>query len=416
MGKFANWVRKSWTNLTHPEQWGSSIFYPFGLTQNLTWGAGDPKTQMLDFMEVPEVNAVINYRAWAQSLIQIEVLSKSTQQPVSNNEPIVRVLRKPNYFQGQKELWRQSEVFRGVFGNEYLFWLTPIGLPKNYKALFSLPPHNMKIDYPVNLAPFFVYDKMPEGIQYKYNWSGKYVPVDDNFILHLNDNNIEMKPDNFLQGKSKLDALRPNIANIRASYEARNVILANRGAIGILSNASKDGTGSTLPMNPQEKKKLQEELSKYGVLKAQYKYILTNLTLKWTQITTDLDKLRVFEENAEDFKMICTEYGTPFELFSQSPSYENKELAEKQFYQDTVIPTSQEKISAINDFIKADDRSWKVYGTFDHLPIFQDDIKERSQAVNNLVRALNIALSDQAITLEEYQEELRKFNIKKGKS
>ena len=412
MSKFTSWVQKSWTNLTHPEQWGSSYFYPVGLSNSLGWGNQNSLQLIRDFIEVPEVNCVINYRAWAQSLVNLEIKSKTTGQPISNNEPIVKILRKPNYFQTQKELWRQTEIFRSVFGNEYFFFLTPIGLSKNYKGLFTLPPQYVTIEYPTNSTPFFLNTEMPEGVKYLYDWSGRQVPLNENSILHLNDNNIDQKPDTYLSGMSKLDSLRPNISNIRASYEARNVILTNRGAIGILSNNAKDAIGSTMPMSPKEKKTLQGELSKYGVLKSQYKYILTNLSLKWTQITTDLDKLKVFEEVEEDFRMICNEYGTPYELFAGTNiTYENKEKAEKQFYQDTVIPTTQERIQAINDYIGADSRAWKVYGTFDHLPIFQEDINQRSEALDNLVSALNVALGDGAITVQEYKEELQKFNI-----
>jgi len=169
-----------------------------------------------------------------------------------------------------------------------------------------------------------------------------------------------------------------------------------------------------MPMNKTEKETVQKELAKYGVMKNQYKYIMTNLALKWTQITTDLDKLRVFEEVEEDFKQICSTLGVPFELFLQSPSYENKEKAELQLYQDTVIPTTQERVKALNDYLGTESKSWEIVGSFDHLPIFQEDLKERSEALNTLVNALNVMLTDGAITIQQYQEELQKFNI--GKS
>lgn len=405
-------ITNTWRSLTGLEKWNSSYFYPVNGSSGLNWEDRNQRQNLCDFLQVPEVNTVINYRAWAQSLIILKVVSKTTEKEVSNNEPIVKALRKPNYFQTQKELWRQTELFRNIFGNEYIFFKTPVGMKRSVKGIYTLPPQDMEVFYPQNLNPFFFYDDYPDGIRYLYSWDGKKVPLDPDDIIHLNDNNVDQKKDNFLDGTSKLNGLAPNIENLRAAYEARNVILANRGAIGILSNNAKDGTGSTLPMNPTEKENLQNEFLKYGVLKRQWKFLMTNLTLRWQQITTDLDKLRVFEETEADFVRICNVFGVPYELFAgTNVTYENKEKAEKQFYQDTVIPTAQERIQAINTWLDTDNRSWQLVGSFDHLPIFQEDINERSQALNTLVDALNVALQDGAITIDQYTEELRKFKI-----
>lgn len=412
MSKLSTWVKKSWSQMTHPELWGNSFFYPAGLIPSLNWSEPTPEQNLKDFIEVPEVNAIINYRAWAQSLVELDAVSRETGKPVTNQDPLVRIFRQPNWFQTQKELLRQTELFRCIFGNEYLYFLTPVGMPKSYKAMFTLPPLYTKIKYPVKPQPFFLLTEPQEGIGYTYSWGGSEVPIEYNKILHLNDNNVQQKPDNYLGGSSKLGPLRANIENIRAAYEARNVILANRGAVGILSNNAKDGLGTSLPMNPKEKERIQEELLNYGIQKGQYKYIMTNLSLKWTQITTDLDKLRVFKEVESDFKMICVEFGTPYELFAGTDvTYENKEKAELQFYQDTVIPTTRERISAINDYLGLDSKSWRLVGSFDHLPIFQENLRERSEALDILVSALNIALQDKAITIEDYKDELKRFNI-----
>ena len=413
MGKLTNFVRKSWNNLTHPEKMGDAYFYPAGLVNGLSWGTVNQKQNLKDFLEVPEVSAVINYRAWAQSLVNLQAVNKDTKKPTTSQDPILKVIQKPNWFQTQSEFWRQTELFRSIFGDEYLYFLTPVGMPNRIKAMFALPPQCTEIVYPKNPDPFFLTVEPPQGIGYKYNWDGQWTDIDYASILHLNDNNVDQKSDNYLNGWSKLNTLKAPIENIRAQYDARHVIIANRGAVGILSNNAKDGIGSTMPMNEKEKKRVQEELSKFGILKGQYKYIMTNLALKWTQITTDLNKLQVYKENEESFKIICTEYGTPFELFSQSPSYENKELAEKQFYQDTVIPTSQERIKAVNEYIGTDSKSWELVGTFDHLPLFQEDIQERTEALKTLIEALNAALSVNQITPEQYQTELQKFNVGK---
>ncbi len=395
------------------DRWGNSIFYGAGST-SYTWGNRTQEQFIKDFAEIPELNAVINYRAWAQSLVELKVVSKITNKEVSNSKPIVRVLKKPNYFQTQKELWRQAEIFRSIFGNEYNYFLRPTGMKNSFKALFTLPPQNIETKYPQISNPFYLNTEYPDEIRYEYTWQGRKYLIDPEDVLHMNDNNVNMDWDNYLEGNSKLIPLTANIKNIRSAYEARNVIIENRGAIGILSNNSKDGIGSTLPMDPKEKEKLQKEMEKYGMLKRQWRFILTNLSLKWTQITTDMDKLKLFEETKEDFKMICAVFGVPYELLAGGKEGlfgEDKEKAQVQFYQDTVIPATQERIQGFNEFLETENRSWQIVGTFDHLPIFQEDLRDRAETLDTLVNALNVALGDGAITVEDYRRELSKLKL-----
>lgn len=414
--KIGEWLSKNFSSTDlKPELLGNDYFFPIGNYTGLSLGSSGDSQFLKDFLEVPEVNTVINYRAWAQSLVQLQVISKETKKPAPDNNPIVKLLKNPNFFQGQKELWRQTEIFRCIFGNEYLYFLSPFGVSSRVKAMFTLPPQFTKIDYPINSQPFYLNTEFPPGIKHSYYWNGKWFPIPNEMILHLNDNNADQKPDNYLSGTSKLLPLQSNIQNIRAAYQARNVILENYGALGILSNNSKDGTGSAGPMTGPEKEKLQKEYKKkFGIQKKQWQLIITSLNLKYQKINTDLDKLRVYKETEEDFKMVCNEYGTPFELFQGGKDGlfgEDKERVEKQFFQNTVIPTSQERIHAVSDYLIPGDSVFRLIGTFDHLPIFQDDIKERTEALNTLVGALNVMLTDGAITLDDYKKELEKFNI-----
>ena len=92
--------------------------------------------------------------------------------------------------------------------------------------------------------------------------------------------------------------------------------------------------------------------------------------------------LKLFEETEADTRKICDAFGLPYELLSteKGTTFDNKKEAKRQFYQDTIIPEADEWIQALNDFFQTKGKSWSIIGTFDHLPIFQENIKERAAA------------------------------------
>jgi HK97 family phage portal protein len=389
------------------------------------WGEQSYEQYIKYFIEVPEVNAIINYRARAESMVNISIVSKSTGEEIKNNEPLIRILRNPNWLQTQTEFFRQTSLFRSIFGNEYLYLLTPTGRGTNYRGLFTLPSQNIYVK--CKTKRFYLESELPDDVEYvfKLDCDDVEYPIDIKDLIHLSDNRITYLPDkettqlkeriNYLYGTSPLASLTPAIKNIRVAYEARNILIENRGAIGILSNDSKDGIGGVGPMNQEEKIKLQNDWKSYGLTKRQWQIIITNLSLRWQQISMDIDKLKLFEEIKEDTMKLCDVYGVPYELLGNSTgvTYENKKEAKRQMYQDAIIPSTIERIGALNKKFDTENKSWEIIGSFDHLPIFQENIKERAQSITLLCTGLNKAFQDGAISIDDYKKELSKFGIGK---
>lgn len=385
-----------------------AFFYSLGSVGASIWGASG---LMLDYIEVPELNAVIGWKARAFSNMKLEVVSKTTLKSVDirNNDPIVRVIRNPNYFQSQKELLMQTKIWQEVYGNEYLYFNSPAGT-RAYNGLFTLNPQFMNIQYGTTTVPYYMIDKLPENIRYQMTWGGVEKDVTDK-VLHINNTNLDPDSGNWLKGNSQIDSLTAAIENIRASYEARNVIISNRGALGILSNGSVDGMGSILPMDGKEKEQLDKALKGYGLTKNQHQFIITNLNLKWQQMAVDSDKLQLHKECEESFKTICNVYGVNYEIFANDNTYENKRAAERATYQNTIIPEAEEWVSALNRKLGTDEKSWIIQCSFDHLPIFAENIKERATTLNLITTALDKAFMNNVITREEYRAELKKFKV-----
>ena len=402
-------TKKSFTNTSLPEKWGGSYFYPQSLISTLF----DDQT-IKAFDKVPEVNAVLNYRASAKKNVILRAVSKGNDKEATspNARKALKLLNNPNYFQGGKEFIRQSSLFHDIHGNEYLYFQKAIGFKaSNARQLFTLPPQDVDIKIE-NTGPFFFIDERQIELNYTVKVNNKKIILPSENIIHLNDNRVNTSKD-FLKGESKLKALRAPINNIIAAYRARNVFLEHRGALGILSNASKDATGGTMPIDPGEKEKVQNEYKRYGMQPGQFPIIITDMDLQWQQMAVDIEKLRVFEEVREDFFKILDSYGVPKDLFSfdKGATFNNQKGAEKRFYENTIIPEFSEWIGAINKYFGTENESWELIGDYSHLPIFQENIKERSSSLQTMVNALSKALADGAITIDQYQAELLKFGI-----
>lgn len=396
------------TNLWRPTRWGSSWFYPF-------WGSS-PTWQDVDVLDafntVPEINAAINLKARAHSNGIYKHVDKDGNEV---DDDLNKVLKTPNWFQAQPEWIRQSVLFHELYGNEFQFLFFPVGMPQKVTRIFTLPPNLVTVEYKEK-TPFFLFKDAPENISYVLTYDGgSQKTIDADQVIHLNDNRVTLKSPidkELLAGESKLKPLKAVINNIKMAYESRGVILKYRGALGILSNAGKDGTGSPLPIEPGERERLQTEYRKYGGLEDQFNLIISDSNLKWQQMGANPDRLGLFEEIEKDFDKILDAFGIPPEMFAskEGSTYENQKQAEKGLYLRTIIPEANERASALTAKLLAGTTD-RIAVDFSHLPMFQSDLNEHGAALKVIIEALSKAFMDGAISMQQYRAELIKYGI-----
>jgi len=401
------WGGKILTNLFRPSRAGRGWWYRFFSTSN-TWNEID----YLDaFNTIPELNAVINLkgRAHANAIYKhVDADGNDLDSDLNN------VLKNPNWFQAQKEFIRQTVLFHEIFGNEFIYALFPIGIPANVKALFTISPNVLTVEYKEK-TPYFYHETRP-NIVYLLKGDNYTQEIEANQVIHLNDNRVtvtNVDDKTILQGESKIKPLKAVINNIKMAYESRGVILKHRGALGILSNAGKDGTGAPLPVDSEEKERLQDQYSQgYGGLDGQYQIIISDSNLKWQQMGANPDRLGLFEEIEKDFDKILDAFGVPPEMFASKvgATYENQAAAEKGLYLRTIIPEANERAQALTARLLPDSDE-RIIADFSHLPIFQEDIMQKATALKIGSEALSKLFSDGAITIEQYQAELIKYGI-----
>jgi hypothetical protein len=423
--KLRDWIPPILHNLwVGPKRWSGdgSYSYIFYSNKQDTW----KKREYLEsFNCVPEVNAVINMKGNAFSNGLFKVVDAKKADKEFPDEPILKLLNNPNWFQAKGEFMHQTKVGHEVFGDEVLYFNVPFGFdfsPDRIKALYTIPANLVGIEYNEK-TPFFFFanDNHPNLIRYFYrDENGSEKDLDQKAIIHFNDNRIELRSPtdkHLLKGQSKLEALHAPINNIRAAYESRGVVLEERGANGAWVPGDKDSVGM-IPLGTEDKEELQEAFRQnYGTLRGQRQFIISPRNIRWEQAGNFRPKdLGLFDETEEDFRKIQDAYGTPAELFARpdGTTYENQRQARKGLYVDTIIPEAAAWTNGLSAKIYPDG-SKKIILDYTHLEIFQDDIKIKAEKVKAIIANLSALLADRMITEDEYREEIFKHGIGTGK-
>ena len=383
-------------------------FIPLDWLSNYLANVGDATDDkfLKFYLSVPELQAIINYRGRVFGSMRVKAFDASGKEI---DIPQLKVFKKPNPLQNFKEFAMQYHVLRDIFGNEFIHPIFGVD-PSMTATMWNLPPMDAEIIPAENKIIPFNTTELKEIIkEYHFKYDGqtiKYQPIE---IIHFNDNQVRFDKNRFLLGDSKLRPLIQPCENIKSAYEARGVLIQN-SALGILSNVGTDQAG-TVPMNPDDKDQLHEDYKKYGLTKNKWNLIITNASLKWQSMAVKTGDLKLFEEVDSDFRTIAGQYNFPPELLQpksgSSLNQESKNESLKQFYQDSMIPESDEWLQEFANFFGLENITLK--SDWSHVPALQDDIELRSKSINWAATGLSKAKDSGLIAEAEAQEEFKKF-------
>lgn len=354
------------------------------------------------YLTVPELQAIINYKARVFAGMHIKAVdSEGNEKKV----PQITLFDKPNPLQNFKEFASQYYILRAIFGNEFIH---PVygGKKDMAKTLWNLPPMNAEV-VPVSnqLIPFNMTESDELIKEYKFWYKGERITYLPDEIIHFNDNQVQFTDDKILLGDSKIRPLTQACENIKNAYEARGVIIYN-SALGVLSNETTDAQGTT-DIDPKDKKQLQKDYkSGYGLSKHKNQIILTNAALKWQSMAIDINKLKLFEEVDADFRTIANAYSFPPEILQTSSTYENKQKALVQLYQEAIIPEADEWLMGFSNWMGLDTM---LKSDWSHIAVLQIDKERASKSLNYAATGLSKAKESGLIDENEAKETFKKF-------
>lgn len=353
---------------------------------NTNYIAGQAGAVLLDttkpqeiYNSVPQLKAVVDMKAQMFSNMIMKIVDKDGIEVIDLE--LSKLLNYPNVLQSQNSFLKQWKTQEQVFGNQFVYANKPSSISKYPVSLSNISP--------AYVEPYLtgkLYDQVTiDGIIKHYNYSegGKNKRIFETKDVMFNKIGAL---DNTIIGVSPISALALPLSNISSAYKFRNVIMNNKGALGILSSGAKDGMGA-LPLKPEEKTRIENShQERYGIEDGKMKLLITDNPVTWQAMSYPTRDLMLFEEIDTNMLAICDVYGLKVDLFStKNSTYENGNNAMIKAYQDTIIPEADSFCQALTQFLKLQN-GMQIIADFSHISILKDD---ESKAINNFSTLTN---------------------------
>lgn len=336
--------------------------------------------------QIPQLKTVVDRKSAMFSNMELSLVDKETGEKIEDDS-LQRLLMNPNKFQSQNEWLKQYKQQEQIYGNQFMY--------KNEASLMDYPASLINITpacvQPYLTGKFFDQMNVEDVVRYyeyrEQNQTVKRFEPSQIMWSRLTD------LDSMLVGCSPVHALKFPLSNIHHAYSYRNVIMSEKGAIGILSNETKDQMGS-IPLKAEEKKKIESEyLNQYGVGADQRRVILTEAALKWQPMSYPTKDLMLFEEVDADMITIVDAFGLNINIFSnKNATFENVKQSLIGAYENTLQPEADLFAQKLGEFIGIPEGTM-LEASYNHLKILQEDQQKEAQTLSAKVNSLNQLVS-----------------------
>lgn len=343
------------------------------------------------YKECPPLKSIVSKRARAFNNGILELVKTTSSGNYAKDEWSVKLLDKldsPNPMQSGKQFRAQQNIYIDIYGYCPVFITRPVGLVDEITNIWNIPPWLFDLEY----TNKWLQQNTVEGIinKFKVRFGGQDIELDKDNLFFIFDDGIGTDEDsNLLIPDSRLMGQEYPICNIIGAYKSRNTLIVKRGAIGILSNEGADAVG-TIPLPEGEKRNLQSEFSRYGLVGQEWQVIITEANLKWQQMALPTKDLMLFEEIIDSTNQLLDAYSYPPELFatvSKNVTFENKKYAKKDLYSNVIIPEGDSRIEQLGRGLIPKDKKVKLKYDFSGVDVLQEEEKTKAE----VRQAINVA-------------------------
>lgn len=408
-------VKKGLNNIAAPQVTGAD----YGTRSNEFWlfnqgGGVDYKfsykghdSSLTAYQKCAPLTAIINKKAQAYIngktwILNTKGKAKGKEATGEVASKLRRLLAKPNPLQSWVEFEAQQYIYQQLFGFCILLPIKPVGFQNiDATSIWNIPPYMVDIQETEKL--FFQSDTngIIKQIILTYKNTKSILQAKDIYIFK------DFTPSfhSLVVPESRICALEMPINNIIGAYESRNVLINYRGALGIISPDAKD-VGGPVPMKEDDKETLQNDFLRYGLRNQQWKFIISNASVKWSQMSIPTRDLMLFEEIEDDIMRICDAYNHPYYLMSSAKgaTFSNLNDAKKLLYQDATIPESKSMYEQWNMLFDLSQYDLKLDKDYSHIAALQEDGQKEAAKRKSLNDALQIEFYHNMITLNRWLE------------
>lgn len=322
------------------------------------------------------LKAVVNRRA------QFFVNGKYVINNRNNDNPLrgevagnmATLFDRPNCLQTGKQWKAQHHIYIDIFGYCPVLKIKPVGVDK-VTSMWNIPPWLFEVEfYPVKF--WDQTDMKSIYKQFYINWGGKKQPLDMDAVFLVLDNGVGTDGDNnLLMPDARMKSQELGVSIDIASKKALESLITKKGAIGILSNTSKDQMGHIPLMNGQ-KEKVQDDFKRYGLTGQEWQIIITDANLSWQSMSYPTKDLMLFEAMTAAMAEICNGMGMYAYIMAgandKGTTFTNLGEAKKSQYQDFIIPDDQARTEQLGKGLLPADSNAYVTVDYSHVESLQD--------------------------------------------
>lgn len=396
----------------------------------------DIESAQLAFSICPPLQSIILRKAEAAMNGKVWVMTtkgkgKNSECKTDWANKVRQKLIHPNPFESWQDFYFNVHVYTNLFGWCVIYPTYSAGLYAKRgfaesNALWALPPS--MLDWRETGRMFNQVD-LKGVIEYMRVQSQEFnmeLPLDQILIVrgHLpRMNNGKLGTtlvESMLLPDTKVRAVQQIVNNIAAAYESRGELISFAGAQNIISPDGNGGAGMiAMPLQPDEENDLQEKFRKqYGVMRKQWRNIISPQPIKVQKMGTATKDLMLFEEVEDDVKALCDQWGYPYKLLSNSKSTSLNGTEARAFqaflYQDTIIPESQSIYSQLEKAFKAKDNNCVFEVDFSHVPALQEDKQKQATSRKTMGEAVANEFKNGFITYNRAMELMEEDTVDWG--
>lgn len=349
---------------------------------------------------VPQLKLVVDRRASMYANANIKLRKKKSDGTYEELTDLdfSKLMNNPNPMQSCTDFLRNTKSQKLIYGNQFIYKSKASKSQRFPTLLYPISPRYMQ---PILTGKVFDQFRISDIISgYQSETNGAIIKYKTEDIIWSKENDL----DNPLVGKSPVYSLKFPLSNTKLSYEFRNVIMSEKGALGLLtSEVSKDSGGGSVQMTKKQKDELyKEHVETYGIQEGKRKIILSEHALKWQAMTFPTKDMLLFEEVDANFMTIIDHYGLNANIFSsKNATYENVQQGLKMSYQDTIIPDANQDAQRWTQEFGLDKLGIEIYFDYSHISILSEDQESEGRTFASYMTAINQSVTSGLVSAQQ---------------
>jgi len=392
MGIFSNLFGGSSFNVERTKDGSFSYF----LDNN---GFGNEKDFIKWSLSNPVLFSVISTRAKVFSQMHISCIN-SAGETVENNE-IVNLLSKPNYFQSQSDFLYQYMWFLSTQGENFIYKIQPLST-QNIKAIYNLVPNELDFKEVMKLKKFIhtkqdINELERKVIEYNLDGETKKLPLKD--VIPFFDIANGLRSNSLLSSPSRVKSISGVLENIEENIKSKNINLKfSQKYLATNKNAVQ---GVATQIKAEDRESIDKILQSKSLQ-------ITNGDVQVTHLVTDLKKLFLDEQFASDANTVAIAFEMNNDIINyflgKSSTFSNQEQGIIRFIQNSIQSMADNFCNSLTNSMGLEEQGLKLQASYNHLPVMQGVIKTKLETFKLMQETIKIGIESGTIDVAEAKE------------